>query len=112
MNSVVKQKYKKPQLIPSPGIALIEPMEEKKQNGGISMVKESYRIIPGKIIAMGINLESIYGGKLNGVDYGEAGDTIYFYHIYQEGGYDTTYLNDKKYFLIKWEDFRLNLGKE
>ncbi len=95
---------------PSPGIALILPIEEKSLSGLNTGVQQK-RILKGVICEMGADDTNNYGGTIKAADYGKENDTIYFLSYYQEGNYDSVKINGEKYYLVKFGDFRLNLGR-
>lgn len=94
----------------SPGLALIEPIIEKSESGITITSKKEGRIIKGKIIKMGNDDLNNYGTKIEAKNYGKEGDIIYFLSYYEEGGYDQVKIEGVNYYLVKWGDFRLNLG--
>lgn len=93
----------------APGIAIVEPLETKQTAAIVTSNKARGRIIPGKIISMGEDDITNSGAIIPAKKYGKTGDIIHFLHYYDEGGVDEGEINGKKYFWVKWGDFR---GKE
>ncbi len=91
-------------LIPSPGLALIQPLEEKSEL--IITSKNEGRILKGTIIEMGPDDMNNYGGILKADNYGKKGDVVYFLSYYGEGGYDQIKIDNVDYYFVKFGDIR------
>ena len=98
-------------LIPSPGIALVLPLDEKSSSLVLSSKKDG-RILKGKIVEMGQDDINNYGAIIVASNYGKKGDLIYFLSYYDEGGYDNVKIDNTRYYLVKFGDFRLNIKND
>lgn len=96
-------------LNPSPGVAIVKEIKEESISG-LNTGAQQKRIIKGEIIEMGPDDMNNYGGIVEAKNYGKKGDTIYFLSYYQEGGYDKFKIDGTEYYLVKFGDFRVNLG--
>lgn len=97
------------QIICSPGIALVKPLEETSQSGVNLGNKQETRILKGEVVEMGPDDINNYGAVIKAEDYGKKGGVIYFLSYYQEGGYDRVKIEGIEYYLVKFGDFRLNI---
>lgn len=88
----------------SPGIAIIEEIEEKEEGLVLSQKKEG-RIIKGKILSMG-SYDTQHGEKIEPERFGKVGDVVYFLSYYVEGGVDYGVVEGRKIYFVKWGDFR------
>lgn len=93
-------------LTPSPGIAIIEPLETHDPSAFATSSQPKGRTIRGTIIAMGADDKTVYNIPIKATDYGKVGDIVWFLHYYEEGGVDIMTFNDKQYYVAKWQDFR------
>lgn len=91
-------------IIPSPGVALVKPVEDKSEY--LITGQEQKRIIKGEIVEMGADDTNNYGATVKADSYGKKGDTIHFLSYYQEGGYDQIKLDGELHYYVKFGDFR------
>jgi len=103
---------KKVNFLASPGIAIIKEIEEQDNTALSFGSPKTSRVIKGEIIAMGANLITDADALLEADRYGKVGDIVYFLHYYDEGGHDIAYVDNKKYYTVKWQDFRFILNNE
>ena len=89
--------------IPSPGIILIQPLEETSSKI-IVQGKNNSRIQSGKVLAVGIEPPNSDTSKVAINQYCEIHDIVYF--LSYEGEYDSAKIEGQKYFLVKREDLR------
>lgn len=95
-----------PQFKASPGIAILEEVKEQETAAIIGTTPKTGRICKGKILSMGRNLVTDANAILEAEFYGQEGDIVYFLHYYDEGGYDYRDIDGKRYYFVKWQDFR------
>lgn len=89
-------------LLPSPGIILLIPYEST--NTLVLSQETKGRILKGKVVAIGPDLLTDFGTKLQRKDYAMAGDICYF--LSYEGGYDVIKEGSDIYYLVKFQDIR------
>ena len=89
--------------IPSPGIVLIQPLQEASHKI-IVQGNDNSRIQSGKVLAMGMEAPNSDTSKVAMNQYCKVGDIVYF--LSYEGDYDSTKIEGQKYYLVKREDLR------
>jgi len=93
------------QYIASPGVAIIEEIQE--ENSGLRLSNEiKGRVRQGKILSMGGPTTGSAGEPVTPEQFGKEGDIVLFMSYYEEGGSDYGIVSGKKLFFVKWGDLR------
>lgn len=93
-------------ITPTPGIAIIELLDDKKTSSLTLTSKQEGRIRKGKILAIA-PYDIVHAGEhIPSHEFGSVGDTVYFMSYYDEGGVDRTVIDNKTYFFVKFGDLR------